>query len=223
MKTPILTIVAVVAGLFCARAELLVYDLSFNTVGKSVNYSFIEGGYLVVDAATKSVTSIVILTDPATRLAYYTTGLLDGTYMEMIEEGSGSEYGVIYSTAGSGGNADNIAFQILGKTSQTMRIGAGNSLSIPRKLSGYMVASGAESTSLDNSQLVTFSFGFAGSSKVTSNLQSGLTNDANNSRLTAADELEVLIEVLKNRGIVPQPTPEPTASPTASPTATISL
>jgi hypothetical protein len=214
MKTLLLTILAVLTGLFCARAELLIYDLSFTTVGKSVNYSFLEGGYLVVDAATKSVTSIVILTDPDTRLAYYTTGLLTGTYMEMIEEGSGNEYAVIYGTSGSGGNADNIAFQILGKTSSTMRIGAGNSLSIAKKLSGYMLASGAQSTSLDASQLVSFSFGFAGSSKVTSNLQSDLTNDANNNRLTAASELEVLTTVLTNRGIVPQPTPAPTASPT---------
>jgi len=214
MKTPLLTILAVLAGLFCARAELLIYDLSFTTVGKSVNYSFLEGGYLVVDAATKSVTSIVILTDPDTRLAYYTTGLLDGTYMEMIEEGSGNEYAVIYATSGSKGNADNIAFQILGKTSSTMRIGAGNSLSIAKKLSGYMLASGAESTALDASQLVSFSFGFAGSSKVTSNLQSALTNNANNNRVTAASEIEVLTEILTNRGIVPQPTPAPTPSPT---------
>lgn len=219
MKTPLVTLVAVLAGLFCARAELLIYDLSFSNVGKSVNYSFIEGGFLVVDSASKSVTSIVILTDPTTRLAYYTTALLSGTYMELIEEGTGSEYAVINSSSGSGTNADTIAFQIIGKTSNSLRIGAGNSLSIAKKLTGYMLASGAQSTSLDTSNQVSFTYGFAGSSKVTSTLQSGLTNDANNNRLTAAAELQVLTEVLTNRGIVPQPTPAPTASPSATPLA----
>ena len=209
MKALLVTVAAALAGLLCARADLLIYDLSFNSTGKSVNYSFLEGGYLVVDEASKAVTSIVILTDPDTRLAYYTTGLLSGTYMELLEEGSHTEYAVIYSTSGSGGTADNVAFQILGKTSKKTDVGAGDSLSVAKKLSGYMLASAAQSTSVDSSLLVTFSYGFAGSSKVTSHLQSDLTSDFNNNRLSAASALTLLAEILKNRGIVPEPSPSP--------------
>jgi len=195
-----------------ADAQVLVYDLSFNTTGPSVNYSFLEGGYLVVDVSAQAVTSVVILTDPTTQLPYYTTGLLSGTYMEMLEEGSGSEYAVVYSTSGSTGG-DNIAFQILGKTSNNTGVGGGNSLSIARKLRGYLLASAAESlttatsgnstasSTATTSGNSTFSYGFAGSSKVTANLQSGLTSDSNSNRLDAATTLNNLTQLLENRGI----------------------
>lgn len=191
-----------------ADAQVLIYDLSFNTTGPSVNYSFLEGGYLVVDVSAQSVTSVVILTDPTTQLQYYTTGLLSGTYMEMLEEGSGSEYAVIYSNSGSAGG-DNVAFQILGKTSKNTGIGSGNSLSIAKKLRGYLLASAAESLTTGSSGNATtttsgnttFSYGFAGSSKVTASLQSGLTSDSNSDRLDAAAALDNLTQLLENRGI----------------------
>lgn len=212
MRKILLGALVLMACLFRADAQLLVYDLSFNAAGPSVNYSFLEGGYLVVDVSAQAVTSVVILTDPTTQLQYYTTGLLSGTYMEMIEEGSGSEYAVIYSNSGStSGSAggDNIAFQILGKTSKNTGVGSGDSLSIAKKLRGYLLASAAESpattanstTSNSTSSNSTFTYGFAGASKVTASLQSGLTSDANNNRLDAAGALDNLTQVLENRGI----------------------
>ena len=142
-----------------------------------------------------------------------------------------------FSSSGSGGDADNLAFQILGKTSDQTDIGDGNSLSISRNLKGFLLASAAESTSSSNGT-ITFSYGFAGSSKVTAKFQSDLTKDANNQRLDAATALENLTAVLVNQGVVPQPSaspsaspgtspgtspnPSPTASPSASPTATVS-
>ena len=197
------------------RAEVLVYDLSFSNTGPSVNYSFLQGGYLVVDYSSKAVTSIVTLTDPQTDLLYFTTGLLSGTYMEMIAEGSGQEYGVISSASGS--STDNISFQILGKTNRKTDIGAGNSLSIAHKLKGYLLASAAESSSNSTSSNSTssgnFTYGFAGASQVTSKLQSNLTEEANNLRLDAAATIENLATVLENRGVVPEPTATPTATP----------
>ncbi|MFZ4776156.1 MAG: hypothetical protein ACOYM3_12365 [Terrimicrobiaceae bacterium] len=204
---------------FCAcRAELLIYDLSFGNTGPSVNYSFLEGGYLIVDVASNAVTSIVTLTDPQTNLLYYMTGILSGTYMELISDGSSQEYGVIFSTSGAGGDADNIAFQVIGKTSDQTDIGDGNSLSISRNLRGFLLASAAESSSSSNGT-ITFSYGFAGSSRVTARFQSDLTKDANNRRLDAATELENLTAILVNQGVVPQPSASPSASPTASPSA----
>lgn len=206
MRSSLLAAFTLLVCLLRADAEILIYDLSFNTSGPSVNYSFLEGGYLVVDVNAKTVSSIVILTDPTTELQYYTTGLLSGTYMEMLEEGSGSEYAVIYSTSGSGGSADNVAFQILGKTSKNTGIGGGNSLSIARKLRGYLLASAAESPADLTTGNSTFSYGFAGTSKVTANLQSGLTSDTNSQRLDASGALDNLAQVLENNGIVAEST-----------------
>ena len=218
MKKLLFLALAVIFPAFSACAQVVVYDLSFNTTGPSVNYSFLEGGYLVVDSGSKSVTSIVIQTDPVTDLLYYTTGVLAGTYMELRSEGSNQEYAVINSTSGSGGNATSVAFQVLGKTSGHKNVGAGNSLSIARKLQGYLLASAAESVSTDTNAITTVTYGFAGSSKVSANYQSGLTRDANDQRLDSSNTINMLTEVLKNRGVVPQPTASPTASP--SPTAT---
>jgi len=216
MKRALLAALLLALPSLPARAQILIYDLSFNTTGPSVNYDFLEGGFLIVDAASNAVTSVVILTDPNTNIPYYTTGVLSGTYMEMVSEGSGSEYAVITSTSSAGANADNIAFQILGKTSKNIGIGSGNRLSIAKKLSGYLLASAAESTSLDNASNTVFSYGFAGSSKVTASLQAGLTSEVNDERLAAAAALELLTTELENRGIQPEASPSPTASPSAT-------
>ena len=87
MKNLFAMALAVLLPVCASRAELLIYDLSFGNTGPSVNYSFLQGGYLIVDVASNAVTSIVTLTDPETNLLYYTTGLLTGTYMELISEG----------------------------------------------------------------------------------------------------------------------------------------
>ncbi len=215
MKKLLLLVLATFCTAIVAHAELLIYDLSFNTTGTSVNYAFLQGGYLVVDAGSKAVTSVVTLVDPQTDLLYYTTGVLSGTYMELLSEGSNQEYAVINSTSGSGANADNVALQILGKTSSRVDVGAGNSLSIAHKLKGYLLASGAQSVSTDTNNITTITYGFAGTSKVTANYQSDLTKDANNGRLDAATALNHLTTILENRGVTPQPTASPT--PTATP------
>jgi len=220
MKTILLLALAAVFSIITASAEVLIYDLSFNTSGPSVNYSFLQGGYLVVDAGSNAVSSIVTQTDPTTDLLYYTTGVLSGTYMELASEGSNQEYAVINSTSGSGGTADTVAFQILGKTSDQVDIGDGNSLSIARKLQGYLIASAAESVSTDTNNVTTITYGFAGTSKVAAKYQSGLTKEANDKRLDSSTAINLLTEVLKNRGVVAQPTASPSPSATATATAT---
>ena len=49
MKKLLLPAVAAVCLVLVAHAEVLVYDLSFNNTGTNVNYSSLEGGYLVVE------------------------------------------------------------------------------------------------------------------------------------------------------------------------------
>ena len=113
-----------------------------------------------------------------------------------------------------------VAFQILGKTSDQVDIGDGNSLSIARKLQGYLIASAAESVSTDTNNVTTITYGFAGTSKVAAKYQSGLTKEANDKRLDSSTAINLLTEVLKNRGVVAQPTASPSPSATATATAT---
>ena len=220
MKKLLLLAVAAVCVLLVARAEVLIYDLSFNTSGPSVNYSSLEGGYLVVDSSSKAVTSIVTQTDPQTGLLYYTTGVLSGTYMELADEGSNQTYAVVNSAGGSGLNAGTTSFQVVGKTGGGT-VGSGtNSLGIARKLKGYLNESAPESVSTATNNITTITYGFAGSSKVVANYQSGLTKDANGSRLDAAATLDNLATILQNQGVIPQPTATPSPTATPLPTAT---
>ena len=225
MKKLFFLALAAVCSVIVAHAEVLIYDLSFNTVGPRVNYSFLEGGYLVVDYNSKAVTSIVTQTDPTTQLLYYATGILSGTYMEMRSEGSNQEYAVIHSASGSSGN-ESVAFQVLGKTSHDVDIGSGNSLSIAQKLQGYLLASAPESVSTDTNNITTITYGFAGQSQVAAKYQSSLTREANDKLMDSSTTMNLLTEVLKNRGAVAQPSASPSASPaptaTASPSATVS-
>jgi len=219
MKRIFLFALVFVFSVCAVRAGVLIYNLSFNNAGPAVNYSFLQGGYLVVDTESFAVTSVVTLTDPTTNLLYYTTGLLSGTYMEIAPEDGGRDFAVIYSMSGSGEDADNIAFQILGRTGGRTGIGGGERMRIARKMTGYLLASAAESSTEDGS---TFAYGFAGSSKVMAKFQSGLTDSVNNSQLDAAGALDQMVTVLENLGIgaEPTPTPTPTPSPTATPSPT---
>jgi len=201
------------------QAQVVVYELSFSNTGQNVNYSFLKGGYLVVDENASSFSSVVVLNDPVTFQPYYTTGLLSGSYMTMLEEGSNNEVAVIYSmSGGSGDSADNIAFQVIGDTDNDTSVGGGASLPIAKKLKGFLLASAAESGTTSTTGNSTFTYGFAGSSKATAKFQSGLTKDANNNRMDAATTVTYLTEVLTERGIGPEPTPTPSPSPSPSPT-----
>lgn len=202
------------------RAQMVIYEVSFDDTGPGVNYSFIQGGYLVVDQNASSFSSVVVLNDPATWLPYYTTGLLAGSYMTMLEEGSGNEVAVIYSMSGGGNgttSGDSLAFQVIGDTSDNVKVGGGASLPIAKKLRGFLLASAPETGTVDASGNSTFTYGFAGSSKATAKFESGFTREANDNRLDSAGTLTALTELLKNRGIGPEPTPTPSPSPTASP------
>ncbi len=221
-RLPFLLILAGLLGLLVTglQAQVVVYELSFSNTGPNVNYSFLQGGYLVVDENASSFSSVVVLNDPVTFQPYYTTGLLSGSYLTMLEEGSNNEVAVIYSMSGGSDSADNIAFQVIGDTDNDTSVGGGASLPIAKKLKGFLLASAAESGTTSTTGNSTFTYGFAGSSKATAKFQSGLTKDANNNRMDAATTVTYLTEVLTNRGIGPEPTPTPSPSPEPSPSPT---
>ena len=204
-----------------ARAELLIYDLSFSNLSTTVNYAFAQDGFLVVDPVAGTFSSVIVLVDPNTALLYSTTSLLSGTYTTMFREGNGNEYAVLASSSAAGSGADNLAFQVVGELSSGVPISQRRVADVARTLRGVLFASAAESSSGNGTTSnSTFTFGFAGQSRVRAELDRGLTRDANGSSLDSAGALAIATAVLENRGVLPQASPSPSPSPRATPGAT---
>ena len=219
MKWILLAGAALALGLAAARAELVIYNLSFGDISTSVNLPIFAGGYIVLDDSAGSFDSVIVLEDPDTAEQYYSTSLISGTYFELAS-GGGSNYGVLNGVAsGNSTTAESLAFQVVGKTSGDVDVGPGVSLRVAKKMKGFLMSNSQETvTANTTTDTTTIEYGFAGSNKVTARYDSASTQDANNSRLDAATALTAITEYLEGQGIGPQPTPTP--SPTATPTPT---
>ena len=200
-----------------ARAQLLIYDLSLEKTGRSVNYTFFDSGYLVVDLAASTFSSVIVLTDPNTFTYYQTAALVSGSYSTMLDY-SGSNHAVLFGTSSG---TDNAALQVIGGIDSNRGIGGDQRASLARKLRGYFLASGAQvnagsgNSTTSNSTTTTFEYGFAGSSEATATYDSNLTKQANNQGLDSTGALNLIGQILANRGVPGYtPTPTPTPSPT---------
>jgi len=199
-----------------AQAQLLIYNLSLEKTGRSVNYTFFDSGYLVVDLAASTFSSVIVLTDPNTFTYYQTAGLVTGSYSTMLDY-SGYDNAVLF---GASSGTDNAALQAIGAIESNRNIGGDQRSNLARKLRGYFLASGAEvNASTGNGTATSFEYGFAGSSEATATYDSNLTKQANNQGLDSAGALDLIGQILANRG-VPGYTPTPTPSPTPTPTPT---
>jgi hypothetical protein len=199
-----------------AQAQLLIYNLSLEKTGRSVNYTFFDSGYLVVDLAASTFSSVIVLTDPNTFTYYQTAGLVTGSYSTMLDY-SGYDHAVLF---GASSGTDNAALQVIGAIESNRNIGGDQRSNLARKLRGYFLASGAQvNASTGNGTATSFEYGFAGSSEATATYDSNLTKQANNQGLDSAGALDLIGQILANRG-VPGYTPTPTPSPTPTPTPT---
>jgi hypothetical protein len=199
-----------------AQAQLLIYNLSLEKTGRSVNYTFFDSGYLVVDLAASTFSSVIVLTDPNTFTYYQTAGLVTGSYSTMLDY-SGYDQAVLF---GASSGTDNAALQVIGAIESNRNIGGDQRSNLARKLRGYFLASGAQvNASTGNGTATSFEYGYAGSSEATATYDSNLTKQANNQGLDSAGALDIIGQILANRG-VPGYTPTPTPSPTPTPTPT---
>jgi hypothetical protein len=199
-----------------AQAQLLIYNLSLEKTGRSVNYIFFDSGYLVVDLAASTFSSVIVLTDPNTFTYYQTAGLVTGSYSTMLDY-SGYDNAVLF---GASSGTDNAALQVIGAIESNRNIGGDQRSNLARKLRGYFLASGAQvNASTGNGTATSFEYGYAGSSEATATYDSNLTKQANNQGLDSAGALDLIGQILANRG-VPGYTPTPTPSPTPTPTPT---
>lgn len=196
-----------------SRAQLLIYGLSLEKTGRSVNYTFFDKGYLVVDLAASTFSSVIVLTDPNTFNYYQAAGLVTGTYQTMLDY-SGYEHAVMF---GASSSTDNAALQVIGVIDSKRGIGGDQRSKLSKKLRGYFMASGAQVSAgngtTSNGTATSFEYGFAGFSEATATYDSNLTKQANNGNLDSAGALDLIGQILSNRG-VPGFTPTPTPSPT---------
>ncbi len=202
-----------------ASAQLLIYNLSLDKTGRSVNYTFFDRGYLVIDLAASTFSSVILLSDPNTFAQYQTAGLVTGSY-ETILDYSGYNHAVLF---GASSGTDNAALQVIGKIESNKSIGGKNRSDLANKLQGYFLTSGAQvdastsnssnsSNSTTSDGTTTFEYGYAGFSKATATYDSNLTTKANNESLDSADALNLIGQILSNRGVPgfsPTPTPTP--------------
>lgn len=202
-----------------AQAQLLVYDLKLEKTGRSVNYTFFRGGFLVVDTAASTFGSVIVLSDPNTFNFYQAVNLVAGTYNTILDY-SGRNHAVLFgATSGTSSSSDNAALQVLGDITSNRKVGGEMRANIAQKLRGYLLASGAEvrpsvgNGTTGNSTNATFEYGFAGFSQATASYQSDLTKRVNNAELDSAAALTLLESLLSGGGI---PSPTPTPSPTPS-------
>lgn len=200
-----------------ASAQLLIYDLSLDKTGRSVNYTFFDSGYLVVDLAASTFSSVIVLSDPNTFTPYQTAGLVTGSYDTMLDY-SGYNHAVLFGTSSG---TDNAALQVIGKIESNKSIGGKKRSNLANTLRGYFLTSGAQvdastsnsSNSTTSNSTTTFEYGYAGFSKATATYDSKLTTKANNEGLDSADALNLIGQILSNRGVPgfsPTPTPTPT-------------
>jgi len=194
---------------------LLVYNLELKQTGRSVNYAFFEGGYLVGDTGVSSFNSIIILSDPNT-FTFHQASCFVTVTTDAILVYTGNSHAVLFgATGGTTASSDNAALQLEGDISENRSVGGGQRANLARRLRGYLLASGAQSSG--NS---TFTYGFAGTSEARARINLGLTRSFNSQGLTSSEAVTELQQLLLLRGI-PGPTPTPSPGPSPSPTPVV--
>jgi len=195
-----------------AHAQLLVYELSLSKTGRSVNYTFFQGGYLLVDTAASTFSSVIVLSDPNTFFFYQAPALISGSYNTMLDY-TGNQHAVLFGASAGVSTSDSGALQVIGDLDRYSSVGGGKSARLSEKLTGYLLASGPQgNAATTNGTTSSFEYGYAGASKATAEYKSDLTKKVNNDKLASADALSYLQTLLTNRGI-PGPTPTPSPTP----------
>lgn len=201
-----------------AQSGVLSYRMEFSRTGRSVNYPKPQDGYLIVDLASGSVSSVIVLDDPQGGGKYYTSGLLSGYYFTATSESNGRVSDVI--SAGAAGSLDSAMLQVSGKTSSSVDIGGEESVAAAKQMTGFLLMNGADAVVVDsedaepddNSEIA---IGYVGTARVTVRLAENDTQNFNNNAKTASDAVSAYSDWFSNQGIqseegnLPSPTPTP--------------
>jgi hypothetical protein len=178
-----------------------------------VNYTFFDSGYLVVDLAASTFSSVIVLTDPNTFSYYQTAGLVAGNYQTLLDyssvgnavmfgTSSGSTMPPCKSSAPSNRTATSVADN--GRTWQENSRATSWPVALKRTPPPPTARPHHSNTAMRDSArpqpptIQTF------------------TERANGQGLASSDALNLIGQMLSNRGIPgysPTPTPTPTPTP----------
>ncbi len=201
-----------------ARAQEVVYNLSFGNTLNTVNYSMFQSGYLIADPTAGTFSTVLILVDPNTFRLYYSADLASGSYFEVRGEADGARHAVMFGSTGGSGGVDNVALQLVGKVDRRVGLGDGTSTRVAGGLRGILLASAPGTVPTENSEETEPTFGFAGQSRLRAGLDIDLTNLVNSSTDEEATAVSVITDLLESWGITTEASPSPSPSPTATPT-----
>jgi hypothetical protein len=166
--------------------------------------------------------SVLVLTDPNTLLPYYTTSLLSGTYSLLLNQNNHNEYAVLTSTSSASAGSDNVSFQIVGGLEAGVRVGGRQRSDVAPRMRGVLFASGAQSSSTDASGSQTFTYGFAGQSRVRATFNSNITRNTNGNNLGSTGAIQLATQTLVNKGIAAGTTSNSTTSNSTTSNSTTS-
>jgi hypothetical protein len=194
----VLAFLALLASSLSAGAQVLVYKLSFEKTGKTLNYDFYDGGYFVCTGPRGEGT--FILTVRANGQRYYTTAA--GGTLFYINDG-GERLAVLTANGGDGGAS--ATYQATGNIDGSKSIGGGFAMRYARDLDGYLLASqeSGDAVVSDGSDRTE---GFAGYSRIKVRIDNDKTRQYNDDVLTQEEAVTELEEYLDNHGYLTEPT-----------------
>lgn len=216
--------VLLIVGTGPLLAATLVYRMEFRRIEDRANDPRPRFGYLFVDSETGTTSTILVLVDPITGVAYYTTGLLDGKYFQ-VSPVLRRQNPVDVVTGGTGaGGADFAALQMSGRDARFFPVGRGRQVRLAPLLSGYLMLSGADSTGevpALTAEQIAAELGYLGYARAQARFQRTATRAFGAQELDRAAIIELYTEELEAMGIEsasgPNPGPSPSPTPTPSP------
>ncbi len=206
-RTSLLVVTLLIAGAISASAQVVVYKLAFKKEGRSLNFSFYEGGYFVATAPQGSGTFIFLVEEDGRR--YYTSSS-DGGKLFISEDGDLR----MASIAGTGGASGSSSLLLAsGFDPKSRSLGGGISVPVVEDLKGVFTAYGSLTGETDGGDdtdgeetPTAIENSFAGSAEVKAKLDLELTREANSELASLSRATEIVLEEVRRRGFVEEST-----------------
>lgn len=179
------------------HAQVVVYRLSFEKTGDSINYRPYQNGYYIAPIQGGSGTMILTLVTGNTRQYFTYEG-----FGEMFVALKGENQRMVISATATN-DVSTTVFYAMGKTEKELNVESRNAKSkvkVAEKMVGYAVSADSEKD-LPFSGSGT-SVGVAGVSILTARLDENMTHTAIRDNLDVAGQLDALVQILEGGGYV---------------------
>jgi len=186
-----------------ASAQIATFRVSFSTDPNSINFSFFDGGYFVLNGLDGSGSLIFTYdeVEPRTQAVQERYVISEDAVQMFIAINKNQRKAVLRASAETetaishylavGDLRERISLNLRGQ-----RV----SFTTPRLMKGYVLASDDESDAEFPLQNGNTDIGFAGMASVLIRLEDGRTKEANKANRTVSEEIEFLAAELERRG-----------------------